>query len=174
MATNNKTEIKLLKKQIDKLDREDFDLDAWKTGAMILLERIFGPDNEKGHHLEKVKYDQSSWALREAKGSKNMMHTCKMQGREILEIAIDELEQLGLPGEVEAAKAAPFKRVIVNALEQELKIAEYRELVHIVGASKKLDEKQKELTEFLHNCGHDTADNILRNILLAEETNQNL
>ena len=38
-------EVEILKKQIKKLDAEDFDLDAWKTGAIILLERLFGPGN---------------------------------------------------------------------------------------------------------------------------------
>ena len=86
-------EIEILKKQINKLDSTDFDLEAWKTGAIILLERLFGQRNQKITQMEKIKYDQSSWALREAKGSKNMMETCKKQGKEILEIAIEELEQ---------------------------------------------------------------------------------
>ena len=118
-------EIEILKKQISKLDSADFDLEAWKTGAIILLERLFGQGNQKIAQMEKIKYDQSSWALREAKGSKNMMETCKKQGKEILEIAIDELEHFGLPEEIEAANAMPFKTTIVQSLENELKIGQY-------------------------------------------------
>lgn len=167
-------EVKLLRKQIDKLDSEDFDLDAWKTGAVIVLERIFGGDNQKIRQIEKIKYDQSSWALREAKGSKNMMETCKKQGKEILEIAMDELQHFGLPEDVEEEKATPFKKVIVEALEEELKISQYRELVHLIDSDKKLEEKRKELIDALHNYGHDVADNVLASILLAESTKKYL
>jgi hypothetical protein len=167
-------EIKMLQKQVSKLKSDDFDLDAWKTGAIIILERIFGPGNQKISQLEKIKYDQSSWALREAKGSKNLMETCKKQGQEILEIAIDELEHIGLPEEVEDAQAAPFKSVIVQALENELKISQYREVVRIIDSDKKLVEKQKALIDTLHKYGHDVADNILTSILLSEQTKKHL
>ncbi len=167
-------EIKLLQKQVSKLKSDDFDLEAWKTGAIIILERIFGPGNQKIAQLEKIKYDQSSWALREAKGSKNLMETCKKQGEEILEIAIDELRHFGLPEDIVDAQAAPFKAVIVQALENELKISQYREVVRIIDSDKKLVEKQKELLDTLHNYGHDVADNILTSILLSDQTKKYL
>jgi hypothetical protein len=34
-------EIKILRKQIDKLESDDFDLGAWKTGAIIILGKDF-------------------------------------------------------------------------------------------------------------------------------------
>jgi len=163
-------EVKMLRKQIAKLQSEDFDLEAWKSGATIILERIFGYGNQKISQLEKIKYDQSSWALREAKGSKNMMETCKKQGKEILEIAIDELELMGLPSDVAEAQAAPFKSVLVQAMEGELKIAQFREVVRIMDSDKKLTEKKNELIDKLHSYGHEVSDNILASILLAEET----
>lgn len=163
-------EIELLKKQISKLNADDFDLDAWKTGAIIILERIFGVDNQKIAQIEKIKYDQSSWALREAKGSKNMMETCKKQGREILEIAMDELEHFGLPDEILEAHAAPFKSTIVPALEGELKIAQYREIVRIISSDKRASEKKKELIDAFNDFGHDVAENILTSILLSDQT----
>lgn len=167
-------EVEILKKQIKKLDAEDFDLEAWKTGAIILVERLFGPGNQKIAQLDKIKYDQSSWALREAKGSKNMMETCKKQGREILDIAIDELVHFGLPEEIEDAQAAPFKAAIVQSLEGELKIAQYREIVRIIDSDKKVPEKRKELIDTLNSYGHDLAENILASVLLAETTKKYL
>ncbi len=167
-------EIEILKKQIKKLDAADFDLEAWKTGAIILLERLFGPGNQKISQLEKIKYDQSSWALREAKGSKNMMETCKKQGREILDIAIDELDHFGLPEEIEEAQAAPFKATVVQALENELKISQYREVVRIIDSDKKPVEKKKELIDALNDYGHDVAENVLASILLSEQTKKYL
>lgn len=171
---SEKKEIQLLRKQIEKLDAEDFDLEAWKSGAVIILERLFGSENQKIAEIEKIKYDQSSWALREAKGSKNMMETCKRRGKEVLLIAVDELTHFGLPEEVTEAQAAPFKAVIVQALESELKIAQYREIVRIIDSDKKLEEKQKEIIDAFNSYGHDFTDNILASILLAEQTKKYL
>ena len=140
----------------------------------IFQERIFGPENQKIAQIEKIKYDQSSWALREAKGSKNMMETCKKQGREILEIAIDELEHFGLPDELLEAHAAPFKTTIVSAMEDELKIAQYREVVRIIDSDKKPGEKKKALIDAFNDCGHDVAENVLTSILLSDQTKNHL
>ena len=167
-------EIKLLNKQIDKLKAPDFDLGAWKSGTIILLERLFGSENQKIAQVEKIKYDQSSWALREAKGSTNMMETCKTQGREIILIAIDELENFGLPQDVVEAQSAPFKTVILAALEDELKISQFREVLRIIDVDKNFEEKKKELIEKLNDYGHDCIENILSSILLSKETKQNL
>lgn len=163
-------EIKLLQKQAAKLNADDFDLEAWKTGAIIILERIFGAGNQKIAQMEKVKYDQSSWALREASGSKNMMTTCKKQGQEILEIAIEELKHLGSPEDMEDAKSSPLRKVLVEALEEELKISQFKEVVKIINSDKKPDIRKKELLEALNNFGHDVGDNILSAILLADES----
>jgi uncharacterized protein YllA (UPF0747 family) len=170
----HKKETQLLQKQIDKLDSDDFDLEAWKSSAIIVLERFFGAENQKIKQIEKIKYDQSSWALREAKGSKNMMDACKKQGKEVLRISIDELEHFGMPDEVAEAQSTPFKTIIIQALEKELKIAQYREVVRIIDSDKKIQEKQKELIEKLNTYGHDFAENILASILLAKQTKQYL
>lgn len=167
-------EIQMLQKQIDKLENDDFDLEAWKSGATIILERLFGGKNQKIRQIEKIKYDQSSWALREAKGSKNMMEACKRQGKEILHIAMDELEHFGLPDEIAEVQATPFKAIIVKALENELKIAQYREVMRIIDSDLKIEEKEKKLIQTLNSYGHDFAENILASILLSEQTKQYL
>ncbi len=163
-------EIKLLQKQLAKLNADDFDLEAWKTGSIIILERIFGSENQKIAQMEKVKYDQSSWALREASGSKNMMTTCKKQGQEILEIAIEELRHLGSPEDVDGTNPSPLRNVLVSALEGELKISQFKEVAKIIHSDKKPAIRKKELLEALTNYGHDVGDNILVAILLADET----
>jgi len=155
-------EIQLLKKQLTKLDATDFDLEAWKTGAIIILERIFGPGNQKITQMEKIRW------------SKNMMDTCKRQGQEILEIAMDELGQLGLPKEIEDMKAEPLQRVIIQSLENELKISQYKEVVRIIQSDKKPEDRKKELIDSLNRYGHDVGENILASILLSEETKNRL
>ncbi|NJN26315.1 MAG: hypothetical protein HC819_10220 [Cyclobacteriaceae bacterium] len=170
----NTKEIMLLQKQIEKLNADDFDLGAWKAGTIILLERLFGSENQKIDQIENIRYDQSSWALRQAKGSTNMMEMCKAQGREILHIAIDELENFGLSNNQSDTTSSPFTTVIVQALERELKISQYREVIALIKADKKIADKQKELIEKLNDFGHNCVENMLASILLAEETKVNL
>lgn len=161
-------EVEFLRKQITKLDDPEFDLKAWKAGTIVLLERIFGPGNQKIVQIDRIVYDQSSWALREAMGSKNLMDTCKKQGREVLMIAIEELESLGLPDEIEAARNEPLKAVIRQALEAELKISQYRHIIGIINNEKLVADKKKEIIDLLNSYGTGTADAILTSILTAE------
>lgn len=162
-------EVELLRKQIAKLEQPEFDLKAWKTGTIVLLERIFGPGNQKLVQIDRIVYDQSSWALREAMGSKNLMDTCKKQGREVLLIAIEELETLGLPEELEAARNEPLKTVLTKALEAELKISQYREIVEIINSEKPKSEKKKVIIEKLHEYGAALTDDILALVLTSEQ-----
>jgi hypothetical protein len=87
-----KTEyIELLKKRIDRIEEKDFDLEGWKSGTAILLSRIFGKDNSYSNEIDELKVDYSSWSLRDATADYNPKETCKRCGREILELAINEL-----------------------------------------------------------------------------------
>ncbi len=94
---HSKNAIKLLKKQIEKLENEDFDLDAWKGGTQAVLERLFGSDSSKIQQLHAIKIDYSSWALRDSTAKYNPRDTVKRLGRELLDSAIDEIELMGLP-----------------------------------------------------------------------------
>jgi hypothetical protein len=94
-----KQEIALLKEQLAKLDEKKFDLDAWKNHTLIFLERIFGKENSKINLIKELRYDYSSWNLRDtaAAGKTKDKDPVKMQAREILTATITELEKLGLP-----------------------------------------------------------------------------
>jgi len=86
---------KLIEKQIDKLSAEDFDLDAWKSSAVYALRLIFGEKDPKIEEIKSLKIDYSSWALRDASSTYRPVEMCKKKGREIMEIAKDELELNG-------------------------------------------------------------------------------
>jgi len=92
-------EIALLREQLAKLDEPKFDFDAWKNHTLIFLERIFGKENSKIHLIKELRYDYSSWNLRDtaAAGKTKDKDPVKMQAREILTATITELESLGLP-----------------------------------------------------------------------------
>ena len=89
--------IKLLKKQIQKQDDESFDLEAWKTSAITVLDRIFGSNNPRSKHVNDLKIDYSSWALRDSNSNYKPVETAKRKGKEILNTAIEEIEIFGAP-----------------------------------------------------------------------------
>lgn len=89
--------IKLLKKQISKLEAVDFDLEAWKTSAITVLHRIFGESDSRSKQIDNLKIDYSSWALRDSSSNYNPVETAKLKGKEIINTAIDEIEIFGAP-----------------------------------------------------------------------------
>lgn len=89
--------IKLLHQQIDQLEQPEFDLEAWKSATMTILERIFGTSNEKLKLIGQLKIDYSSWALRDSNAKYKPVESCKNQGKAILKASIDEIETFGLP-----------------------------------------------------------------------------
>ena len=94
-------EIALLKEQINRLNEKDFDLEAWKNHTIIFLERIFGKDTSKIKMIKELRYDYSSWSLRDtaAAGKSKDKDPLRMQAQELLEATISELENLGVPRE---------------------------------------------------------------------------
>ena len=96
-----KKEIDLLKEQIDRLDDNKFDLEAWKNRTLIFLERIFRKESPKLRMIQNLHYDYSSWSLRDtfAGGSAKDNDPVRIQAKEILEATIAELEILGVPEE---------------------------------------------------------------------------
>ena len=89
--------IKLLKKQIEKLENDDFDLEAWKTSAITVLHRIFGQTDPRSKQIDQLKIDYSSWMLRDSNSNYKPIETAKLKGREIIKTAIEEIEIFGAP-----------------------------------------------------------------------------
>lgn len=88
--------IKLLNKQKDKLSLDDFDLDAWKISTIHLFTIIFNSQDPKIKEINQLTIDNSSWTLRDSSPKNNPIDTCKRKCLEILDIAIDEIELLGI------------------------------------------------------------------------------
>ena len=87
----------LLKKQIKKLDSIDFDLEAWKVSTQLLLGNVFGAFDQKTIAIRDLKIDYSSTMLRDSNADYKPIETCKKKGREVLELAVDELELVNVP-----------------------------------------------------------------------------
>ena len=90
----NATYIGILNKRLDELNSDDFDLDVWKNGTSLLLSRIFGENSAYIKAVDELKIDFSSWTLRDATSEYNPKESAKRQGREILELAVAELQSL--------------------------------------------------------------------------------
>lgn len=89
--------IKLLKKQIEKLELEDFDLEAWKSSSISVISRVFGKEDVRAEQIEKLKIDYSSWTLRDSNANYKPVESAKRMGKEILQTAIEEIEIFGAP-----------------------------------------------------------------------------
>ncbi len=156
-------DIKLLEDRIKELDAKGFDLDAWKQYTIILLGRIFGEDNQKIKEVKKIDYDYSSWALRDTSGKTSYLETCKKLGKEILEASIDELKAFGAP--VKTGNNNIPVEVIIESLESELKVSQYKDVVSIINSEKEKQVKFRDLKKYLKNLDDDSFQTIVLNIL---------
>ena len=158
-------EIQLLKTQIDKLSKKDFDLDAWKKATIIILARIFGENNLKIKQIESIEYDYSSWSLRDTTGFNTYLDSCKKLGREILQASIDELESLGLPkSEVTTDE---FFLIITGALQDEMKGSQVKEINQVLASGESPEIKREKILEKLKEYGSEISQDILSNILTS-------
>ena len=153
-------EIALLKEQLARLDEPKFDLDAWKQHTLIFLERIFGKDNSKLKLIRELRYDYSSWSLRDtaAAGKTKDKDPVKMQAREILEATITELEHLGLPSDPADSQK------IWELLQDELTGKQVKEIDAIMKSDEA--EKEQKISEKLESLGKENLASIIAKLLL--------
>ena len=159
-------EISLLQSQIDKLNAKGFDLDAWKKYTIVILARIFGENSQKIKQIENIQYDYSSWSLRDTSGSSEYLDTCKKLGREILQASIDELKTLGLPEHVD--QPDEFYNAIMDALQDELKGSQVKQLKQILSTSDSPEIKRDKVLESLKSYGSEVSHEILAHILTSQ------
>lgn len=158
-----KKEISILKKQIERLDIKDFDLEAWKKFTIVMLARIFGDTSEKIRQIESIEYDYSSWSLRDTSGSSAYLESCKKLGRKILEASIEELEIFGLPES--SGEGDKFFHIIIEALQDELKGAQMRQLKDVILKTKKVEDMKEKVREILNDYDTGVPVDILTSIL---------
>jgi hypothetical protein len=168
---NPEKSIEVLKKQIEKLEDKEFDLNAWKNFTILLLERIFGRQNQKIESIQKIKYDQGSWVLRDETGYTNSIEACKKLGMEVLEEAIIELETFGMPAE--SPDTLPFE-ILLSALKDELTGSQFREIRKAIEERGAIEDRKKILVTKLQGYGSDTALSIVANLLTNQEVAKKL
>lgn len=159
-------EVSLLQSQVDKLSAKGFDLDAWKKYTIIILARIFGENSQKIKQIENIEYDYSSWSLRDTSGSSEYLDTCKKLGKEILQASIDELNTLGLPEK--SVQPDEFFNAIMDALQDELKGSQVKELKQILATTETPEAKKTKVLELLKSYGSEVSHDILAHILTSQ------
>jgi hypothetical protein len=151
-------EITLINKQLDNLTAKNFDLEAWKSHTVIFLERIFGKESSKVKMIKDLKYDYSSWTLRDAAGTGKDADPVIMKAREILEATKLELEHLGIPKQEEE------NLKIWSLLEEEMTGKQIREIKEIVQSSDK--EKMEKIANILYNLEKENLAVVLAKLLV--------
>jgi hypothetical protein len=159
-------EIQWLQSRIDKLHEPGFDLEAWKSGTIVVIAKLFGDKSPKIDQISAIRYEQSSWSLRDAKGSGTMIEGNIRRAEEILRVAMEELQQFGAAGDAPGTPA--LRELIVQALESELKVAQFRAVAELIRSDETPEVKRKKLIGLLNGYGHDTVPNMLATILLSD------
>ena len=136
-------EIALIEKQLESLKAKNFDLEAWKSHTVIFLERIFGKESSKVRMIKDLKYDYSSWSLRDAAGTGKDADPVILKAREILEATRLELEHLGVPKQEEE------NQKIWSLLEEEMTGKQIKEIRQILQSDEA--EKMEKIANILYN-----------------------
>lgn len=153
-------EIALLKEQLSRLDETKFDLEAWKNHTLIFLERIFGKDSTKLKLIRELRYDYSSWNLRDtaAAGKTKDKDPVKMQAREILEATITELEHLGLPANTSDSQK------VWELLQDELTGKQVKEIETLLKTEDQ--DKEQKISDILEKLDKENLASIIAKLLL--------
>lgn len=120
----------MLEEQIEELNDESFDLDAWKGATASIMQRIFGSGDEKVRLIKNIRVEFGSWSLRDARGNSDPVASAKKQGRSILQSAIRELrvfaadepdsgETSSFPQGWESLLNADQRQVLRDAMQKE-------------------------------------------------------
>lgn len=151
-------EIALIEKQLESLKAKNFDLEAWKSHTVIFLERIFGKESSKVRMIKDLKYDYSSWSLRDAAGTGKDADPVILKAREILEATRLELEHLGVPKQEEE------NQKIWSLLEEEMTGKQIKEIRQILQSDEA--EKMEKIANILYNLEKENLAVVLAKLLV--------
>jgi hypothetical protein len=146
-------EISLLRRQIQALEAKKFDLEAWKASTLLFVSRIFGVSSEHVRQVRDLKYDYSSWSLRDTSGGNYQTDPVRTRAKEILEAAVAELQMFGQPSPSLSASG------IMEVVQKELTGKQLEELKNILSLPDK--EKHEKLRAFLSSLDKDLLVSLL-------------
>ncbi|MBP7506788.1 MAG: hypothetical protein KA807_03120 [Prolixibacteraceae bacterium] len=139
---------------ITALDQKNFDLEAWKIRASLIIKKLFGENDEKYVLIKNLKYDYSSWNLRDNSGG-NQHDAVKIKARGIIESAITEISLV---------KDEPY---IMKVVTQELTGFELSALKQCIHDS---DNVVPELEKFVEGLAVQKKNAILTQLILGSSS----
>lgn len=142
--------VEILKELVSDFDQKNFDMEAWKIKASLVLKKIFGQNDEKSGLIQNLHYDFSSWSLRDNSGGKQH-DSIKDQAKEIIESAILEL------------KLSDDQSQTMMLMRSQLTGAEFNEIQLLI-ENKQSDKVS--LTEYFSKIATEKKDAILAQIIL--------
>jgi hypothetical protein len=154
----SENEIDLLRQQIASIDTKKFDLEAWKAPTLMLVSRIFGATSEHVRQIRELKYDYSSWTLRDTSGGGQLTDPVRVRAREILEAAISEIQKLGVPPPVRTMSG------VLDSFRKELTGKEMQDLEKILLLND--SDKRQALKSFLNDRDKKMLRSVLIDLLL--------
>lgn len=156
-------EINLIEELIARLDSKPFDLQSWKTNAIMILGRIFGENSRKVEMVRAIQPDYGSWSLRDTSGRISQLDECKKMGREILEASIAELQAFGVP-----EKGQTTSNPALKAMEEYVTVKQSREITGILASDQTSKDKREKITEILKNLDQVDLLGIVALVLIGE------
>ncbi|MBN1927036.1 MAG: hypothetical protein JW798_14480 [Prolixibacteraceae bacterium] len=146
----NQKKIEILNELLAAIDEQNFDLNAWKVKATLIVKKIFGENDPKAALIDGLHYDYSSWALRDHSGGK-IHDSVKDKAKEIVEAAMVEL------------KLEEGENALMQNIRDELTGSEFAFLQEHIAS---LPESADNLTSFLKELPEGKTEKILSKIIV--------
>lgn len=135
---------------LNEIGKKEFDLEAWKMKATMVFTKFFGTDDEKIGFIKNLRYDFSSWALRDSSGGKQP-DSVKENARRIIETALLEIS------------LSESENLVLDTLQEELTGKEFSSLMSLVEKSESL---ASDLNEYFINLTPSKKEQILIKLVL--------
>jgi len=126
-------------------------------------------ESEKIKQIENIQYEYNSWSLRDTTGFSQYLESCKKLGREVLEASIEELEIMGLPPKTSDSPGTINIKIILDALDDELKGSQYKAMMKLLKTPIGDDEKSRQLNDIIKELDSETIMAIFKGIMLHND-----
>jgi hypothetical protein len=145
----------ILNDLLNEIGKKEFDLEAWKMKAVMVFSKFFGHGDEKIGFIKNLRYDFSSWALRDSSGGKQP-DSVKENARRIIETAL-----------LEISLSAGDGNMVLDTIQEEISGKEFSLLMEIVERSENPDSG---LNEYFMNLTPSKKEQILTKLVLKSIT----
>jgi hypothetical protein len=135
---------------LNEIEKKEFDLEAWKMKASVVFTKFFGLGDEKIGFIKNLRYDFSSWALRDSSGGKQP-DSVKENARRIIETALLEIS------------LSKDENLVFDTIQEELTGTEFSSLMEVVEKSETIS---SDLNEYFNKLAASKKEQLLTKLVL--------